>query len=232
METKEITPSETEPTETGDAEAIRHLRQAIMSGTNWYVALLESIRLWSSTEEVHDDRTYSYQVGYDAFDGLLLAERLCATTADLIPEDEMVNLLFHARPPINVSKDRFKELIGPVKYGQYLNFFYGITVEQALILAVEEGIRKERFAYGFSDEKDTVNEAYKRIYGTSRDDLLKDFRFQNVLEEQDSITIGEMKQFTYWLFKCRVKFSDKARVASDTKKGLDWLEAHHYPRMR
>ena len=33
----------------------------------------------------------------------------------------------------------------------------------------------------------------------------------------------ELKAFTYWLFKMRVYRSDPARVASDTRKALEWL---------
>ena len=32
------------------------------------------------------------------------------------------------------------------------------------------------------------------------------------------------REFTYWLFKFRVRNSDKAKVASDTTKGLNYLE--------
>ena len=34
----------------------------------------------------------------------------------------------------------------------------------------------------------------------------------------------ELKEFTYWLFKYRLNNSDKARIASDTKKALRELE--------
>ena len=33
-----------------------------------------------------------------------------------------------------------------------------------------------------------------------------------------------MKEFTYWLFKYRLKRCEKARIASDTKKALDYLK--------
>jgi hypothetical protein len=39
-----------------------------------------------------------------------------------------------------------------------------------------------------------------------------------------STTLDEMKEFTYWLFKFRLKRHEKARIASDTKKGLDYLK--------
>ena len=34
------------------------------------------------------------------------------------------------------------------------------------------------------------------------------------------MTYGELKAFTYWLFKYRMNQSDPARVASDTRKAL------------
>jgi hypothetical protein len=36
--------------------------------------------------------------------------------------------------------------------------------------------------------------------------------------------LTEHKELTYWLFKYRVRNSDKARVASDTRKGLAQLQ--------
>jgi hypothetical protein len=40
--------------------------------------------------------------------------------------------------------------------------------------------------------------------------------------------LTEMKEFTYWCFKLRVKVCEKARVASDTQKGLMWLKRNGY----
>ena len=44
-----------------DREAILHLKKAVATGKNWYVALLEAIGLWGSAEELHDGRYYRYQ---------------------------------------------------------------------------------------------------------------------------------------------------------------------------
>ncbi|MEK7280882.1 MAG: hypothetical protein AAB037_00825, partial [Chloroflexota bacterium] len=38
------------------------------------------------------------------------------------------------------------------------------------------------------------------------------------------LSLSQFKEFTYWLFKYRVKYCDKSRVASDTKKALHYLE--------
>lgn len=208
----------------GNTEAIRYLEQAIRSGKHWYIALLEAIGLWIADEGALNGRNYCYLVDGEAFDWLLLAERLCETVDDLLPDEEKVALLFHSEPPLRLTKEKFKELIGRDKYHQYLNYFYGITVEEALILAVQEEVRKERWTSGYSKENDTINEAYRRIYGATKAMMLKRFRREKDYPQVRSISLTELKEFTYWLFKYRLKQCDKARVASDTKKALEQLD--------
>ena len=207
----------------GDAEAIRYLEQAITSGKHWYIALLEAIGLWTTAEETYNGRTYCYLIAGEAFDWLLLAERLCQTVDGLLPQDEKIALIFYGQPPLNLTKEKFKELIGSGKYHQYLNYFYGITVEEALILAVQDEVCKERRAWGYNKEHDTVNEAYRRIYGATKAIMLRRFRHEKGYPQLRSISLTELKEFTYGLFKYRLKQCDKAKVASDTKKALDWL---------
>ena len=208
-------------TSTNDVEAIRHLGQAIADGRHWYIALLESMGLWTTAQEVHNDRTYQYLIDGEAFDWLLLAERLCETVDGLLPEDEKNALLFHGRPPLELSTGKVKELIGG-KYRQYLNYFYGITVEGALFLAVQEEIDKERRVLGYR-RKHESDEAYQRIYNATRAALLKCFRRERGYPQLASITLTQLKEFTYWLFKYRLKKCEKAKIASDTKKALGYL---------
>jgi len=218
-------------TPASDAGVIRYLEQAITGGKHWYIALLEAIGLWTVAEEVHNQRRYCYLIAGEAFDWLLLAERLCAAVDGLLPDDEKTALLFHGQPPLNLTVDKFKELIGGGKYHQYLNYFYGITVEEALILAVQEEVRKERRTSGYNNkEHDVVGEVYRRIYGATRAVLLKRFRREKGYPHLKSISLTELKEFTYWLFKYRLKQCDKARIASDTKKALQQLNINGYPR--
>ena len=65
----------------GCEEALAHLRQSIANGTHWFLALLEAIALWSLPEETVDERRYCYLIGGEAFDWLLLAERLIVFSA-------------------------------------------------------------------------------------------------------------------------------------------------------
>ena len=208
---------------TRDTQAIQGLKGAIAEGKNWYVAVLEAIRLWSSPEEDYNGRHYQYLVNNEAFDWLILAERLCEELDGLIPEEERENLLFFGIPPIKLSKDEFKNIIGDFKYQAHLNYFYGILVEKFLILAVTEEIRKKKRVLGLNNDNGVVDEAYQRIYGAPPIALLKQFRKEKHYPQLRSIRLSELNEFTYWLFKYRIKTRDKSRVASDTKKALTKL---------
>ena len=208
---------------TRDTQAIQGLKSAIAEGRNWYVALLEAVRLWSSLEEDYDGRHYQYLVDNEAFDWLVLTERLCEELDGLIPEEELINLLFFDRPPRELSKEELKNLIGTSKYKAYLNYLYGILVEKFLILAVTEEIRKKKRVLGLNNDNGVVDEAYQRIYGATQFVLLKQFRKERHYPQLKSISLSELNEFTYWLFKYRIKIRDKSRVASDTKKALTKL---------
>jgi len=206
--------------------AIQHLKQSITDGKEWYLALLEAIALWDCPEETRHERTYRYLIAGEALDWRLLAERLCEAVDSLIPEDEKLDFLFHGRFPVDITTKQFKQLIGSIRHHQYLNYFYGVTVEEALFWAVRDEVRKERRVSGFTREHDPGDEAYRRIYRKDSETLLRDFRKENGYRHLKSTTLLEMKEFTYWLFKYRLRHCEKARIASDTKKGLDWLSAH------
>ena len=136
----------------------------------------------------------------------------------------MTSFLFHGEPPLALTEGEFEELLGRQKHHRYLNFFYGVTVEEALLLVVEEEVRKERHSEGLTRESDFVtNEAYRRVYGATKATLLRNFREEKGYPQSQSTSLTELKEFTYWLFKFRVKNSDKARIASDTRKALIWL---------
>jgi hypothetical protein len=217
--------SSSETTAAGDDAAIGYLEQAIAGGQHWYIALLEAIALWTGADEIYDGRNYRYLIAGEAFDWLLLAERLCCAVDGLLPGDEKALLLFHGKPPLKLKREDFSRLIGNSKYRQYLNYFYGITVEEALILAVQEEVRKERRTRGYTDDRDAADESYRRIYGATRDTLLGYFRQERGYSRARSMSLIMLKEFTYWLFRYRLQNCDSSRVASDTKKALKRLRA-------
>jgi len=209
----------------GDAKAIEHLKQTVASGKHWYSALLGAIKLWNSAEEDYNGRHYCYLIEGEAFDWLLLAERLCEEISELIPEKERIDLLFFDRPPLELTNEEFKNSIGAAKYRAYLNYLYGILVEEALISAVVDEVRKERRTLSLNKYEEENDKVYYRIYGASQQTLLNSFRKEKQYSKCGSISLSELKEFTYWLFKYRVKNCDKSRVASDTKKAL--VRLHH-----
>ena len=204
-------------------EAASLLRSRVLNGEDWLVALLETISRWADAESTIKGRRYSYFIGGEAFDWLVLAERLCLEIEELAARDEVEDLLLAGRLPSRFDEARFKELLGGEKYRGHLNYFYGVTVEEALQVAVETEIVKRLVSNGYTDTADVSDEALSRIYRTPGDDLLRRFRDETGASARRRMRLGDAKEFTYWLFKLRLKVSDKARIASDTRKGLDHL---------
>jgi len=219
-------PSETRPTKSSpaaDREAVEHLQRALSEGRHWYLALLEAIALWRPADEQVGDRHYRYLIDGEAFDWLLLAERLLECIDGRVPEDERDALIFFGQAPLDLDEACFSEIIGEAKHRANLNYLYGVTVEEALQLAVEEEVLKERRSHVWSGREPLDDIVSQRIYGRGRHDLLAEFRSQRCLPDGDSISHQELKEFTYWLFKYRMHQCDRARVASDTRKALAQL---------
>ena len=207
-----------------DQEAIEYLRAALADGRDWPTALVEAAALWTVPEETHAGRHYNYFIGGEAFDWLLLAERLCHAVNGLIRDQEREELLLSGRFPGYFSETQFKGLLGVEKYRGYLNYFYGVTVEEALQVSEEAAVQKRHMSNGNRYQKDFSQEAFLRIYRTSKSILLEQFREETGRSTQPSMSLSDAKEFTYWLFKYRLQTSDKARIASDTNKGLDQLQ--------
>jgi hypothetical protein len=220
---------ESEPTAFDDSRQetealLAGARSAVLDGEPWFRALLATIARWRLPDELVDGRRYRYLIGGEAFDWLLLAERILEAISDVVPAAEKDALLYHGRPPEEISPEDFRRAIGPPKYRAFLNYLYGVTVEEALQLVVEEDVEKERRAHVSAQEPvDTA--VFQRIYGRPREALLADFRGERGLGMSEAVSLEELKEFTYWLFKYRLKMCAPPRVASDTTRGLERLRA-------
>ena len=204
--------------------AVEHFKAALAEGQDWPEALLEAMALWTAPEEVRKGRTLKYFIAGEAFDWLLLAERLLDETRNAVPQDEMESLLFEGRFPDRFDTERIQELLGGDKYRGYLNYHYGVTVEEALQLACELELRKRDTSNGVRYRTAYSEQAFPLIYRKSREELLRMFLKTEDLDPRDISSMAEHRAFTYWLFKYRWANSDKARIASDTTKGLRQLE--------
>jgi hypothetical protein len=254
---------------------IAELKRSVAAGeTHWFLALMQAVRDWPLPKETIGDRSYNYLVGGEAFDWLLLAERLTDEIEDLIADDEREALLFQGRLPEDVDENDVERLLG-AKHRAHLNFVYGVRVEEALQLAVAEEVNKERFASRIWEKNGHADdEAFNRLYGASRPELFAEFvaiadgrsktpshsahreeprssrrgdngqasrrteqAAANPASEHNghdlgadaesataNISLADLTEFTYWLFRRRVSGSEPARVASDTRKGVAMLQ--------
>ena len=208
---------------TASQAAIDHLRDALEAGLDWPEPLLQAMSMWTVPEESYRGRVNTYFIAGEAFDWLLLAERLLNTVKNRVPASEREDLLFHGRFPPHFDASQLGGLLGVDKHRGYLNYHYGVTVEEALQLTAELELQKRDAANGLTDRDDYTENAFRKLYRAPRSELLKEFRRERGSANRRSIGLTESKAFTYWLFKRRLKVSDKPRVASDTRKGLEQL---------
>jgi hypothetical protein len=199
---------------------------------------MQAIALWELPEELVDGRAYRYLIGGEAFDWLLLAERLVGGAMERIPLFEAERLLFEAIAPGadgGIDDTYLRELVGETKHRAHLNYVYGVVVEEALQYVTELELAKEIVNVGVRDARDgeeRIDPVYERIYGAPRDALVREFRGERQLAHRPTISLPEFREFLYWLFKYRVKNQEPARVASDTRKALAQLSSIEAARRR
>jgi hypothetical protein len=141
-----------------------------------------------------------------------------------IAEDEILKLLFYDKPPVELPREEFKNLIGHAKYKAFLNFTYGVLVEESLIYAVVDEVRKDKRSVGANEDEGVMEGVFRRIYGSTEEHLLAMYKQEKGYKRRKNIYISELSEYYYWLFKYRLKYSDSSRVASDTKKALQRLQ--------
>lgn len=218
----------------GRVDLVAGFRDAIESGEPWFDALMRAIALWEAPAEIVDGRTYRFLVGGEAFDWLLLAERLLDAAQGRVPQPDAERLLFAgvtpaediSERPARLDDERLRAFIGEHKHRAHLNYLYGVLVEEALQYTVELDVAKERASVNIKDvrvDEGARDPVYERIYGRTRDDLLGEFRSERSIPHTTHIALGELREFQYWLFKYRVRNQEPARVASDTRKALAQL---------
>ena len=208
--------------------ALTHLVTDIDAGTPWATALVHAIGRWTGRRELVEGVEITYLIGGEAFDWLVLAERLLRGVDQISPEllhkAPIERLLTTGRLPDDLPPRLFREALGFEKYRAHLNFFYGVVVEEALWTAIEREIRKERGVRGLHHLFGVQDLVYERLYGANLKTLIRKFRQERAERPSVKFLLTEWKEFIYSLFKHRLKHQDSSRIASDTKKGLTMLE--------
>ena len=93
-------------------EVVFRLRQAIIDGEHWFEALLDGVARWRTPDEQIGHRTFHYLIHGEAFDWLLLAERLLEEVPDLVPTKERDALLWENRWPVEIDDHEFAARLG------------------------------------------------------------------------------------------------------------------------
>tara|TARA_B100000686_G_scaffold65738_2_gene70839 strand:+ start:8752 stop:9483 length:732 start_codon:yes stop_codon:yes gene_type:complete len=209
-------------------DVIDKLKNNIQAGNDWVYCLMDAIGEWSTAEETYRGKTFTYFIAGEAFDWQLLAQRLCASLNGLIPKDEKEDLLILGVLPQRFGSNSIASLIksraGHAKYRGFLNYYYGVIVEDALQTVVEQEINKQNISRSAKYISNDRAQAFIKIYGHSTEELLNMYKLTTRAKYKKGLSLMQHREFTYWLFKFRVKNSDKAKVASDTTKGLNYLE--------
>ncbi|MBM4435945.1 MAG: hypothetical protein FJ029_01655 [Actinobacteria bacterium] len=188
-------------------------------GAHWYRAALRATREWSCPAEVFRRRRLHYVIGGEAFDLLLAIERLAAEAPPgAVSASELHRLLVQGLPPLQIPVAEFAVALGTVTYKAYLNYFYGVTVEEALLHAVELETDKAHAL-----DAAVTDAAYVRVYDAELAALLTEFTAARGRSTLVRLNWNDAKEFTYWLFRRRLRAQPPARIASDTKKALDHL---------
>ena len=200
-------------------------RRDLREGRDWADALLDAVGAWPLATERCYGREFVYLLGGEAFDWLALAERLLLEADGTVPVEEQERLLFNGALPERVTAQRFKEALGVSRYRAHLNYFYGVVVEEALWQAAEADALKQRGVRGVHHPHGLDDTVSERLYGAPFDELVRTHHREQGRRPRARHSLSEWKAFAYWRFKLRLSLHDRARVASDTQRGLALLEA-------
>ena len=212
--------------------AISRLKSSIGSAeSDWKFTVLEAIADWPLANEDVGGETFEYLIGGEAFNWRLLAQRLLGECGSLIPDETLWEWLSDSVLFAGFEEPDFMRAVGVDKFRAHLSYFYGVTVEQSLLVAVEEEVTHQRVGSGRQLSDGSLERAYALLYGDERGHLWEVFRLEAGVHaaregwrHRDEHSLGSEDSFTYWLFKLRMERSDPAKIASDTRKGLAKLE--------
>jgi hypothetical protein len=212
--------------------AVARLKAELDSpGDGWKLAVLETIAEWPLAQESVGGEHLDYLIGGEAFDWRLLAQRLLNECGSNIENDKWREWLADPVLFAGFEEPEFMRAVGVDKGRAHLSYFYGVTVEQSLLTAVEEEVTHRRVGAGRVLSDNALESAYETLYGNSRDQLWEVFKIESGVaaaregwRHRDEHSLGSEDAFTYWLFKLRMERSDPAKIASDTRKGLSKLE--------
>ena len=193
---------------------IQELKSKIENGINWEKAVVDCISDWDINEEFYRGYKYKYWINNEAFDWMSLTERLGSAIKSYLNKKKYHELIFTGLLPSKNSYEYMKKVISKNKLSQMRNFYYGIIIEDLIYIQKSQQDLKNSIY--------TTNkyDGYEEIYGKNINLLFQQFAKNTKFTNQTKINLYTYKEFIYWLFKFRIKNSDKTKVASDTNLSI------------
>jgi len=208
-----------------EVETLDKLRLELQTGKDTIRALIIASAKWPLSEEVIEDSHYRYILAEEAFDLFSLINRLAGDCKDVISSTHLMDAVFVDEYDLVTSCEYLRIELGGVKYSQYLNYFYGVLLEEILLFATEDEVRKMYTSNGFRNAAQETDIAMIRLYGANERALLNRYCIETGFEPiKDEMDVTQKKEFTYWLFKFRMRWAEPAKAASDVSKALNYMQ--------
>ncbi len=145
---------------------------------------------------------------------MTLTERLGSAIKSYLNKEKYHELIFTGLLPNKSSYEYMKKIISRNKLSQMRNFYYGIIIEDLIYVQKSQQYLKKSL-YNTNNY-----DGYEEIYGKNINLLFKQFAKNIKFAKKNTINLYTYKEFTYWLFKYRIKNSDETKVASDTNLSI------------
>ncbi len=213
----------------------RFSREIIDDPDDWRYAYLRVVAAWPIENDFAYGERFHYFIADEALNWKRLAERIAAQIGDEysigVTPDAVYEWLGSSGTFGGLGETEFRRILGVDGWRAHMNHFYGVQIEQCIIADVEARIQKRRFAVGMPPTDDAADRAFVGLYEETESVLWQEFiesagtRLSQLIEECDgdrrSLALDE--EFTYWLFKRRVEYTNAPQVAAETRRGLDMI---------
>ena len=194
---------------------IQELRNEVSRGENWQKSIAQYIGLWTEEEEFYRGYKYIYLIDDEALDWLTLTERLVSSIKSYITKEEYNYVSTSGLLPDKDIYKYIKETIPKKKLSQMRNFYYGIIIENLIYNYKILEYQKNTIVVEDNDQK-----FYEEIYNKPIEVLYEMFYKEKKTINKNKLNFHELKLFSYWLFKYRLKHSDKTKMAHETNTAL------------
>ena len=211
------------------------IAQIDADSADWRHQIVRTVAAWPVETETVYGETFHYFIGGEAVNWKRLAERIATQVRVEAFDSSRADVIFEWIETSNVfgglDEQEFRRILGVDGWRAHLNHFYGVQIERCMLTASQSRIDKRRYSLGMPPSDDASDRAFMGLYEDTEDVLWDCFvennasrltaLFEDLPDDTRSNALDE--EFTYWLFKRRIEYTNAAQVAAETQRGLDML---------